>query len=131
MTVRKKATVAFLGGSITEMDGWKEMVKDDLGQRFPDTEFTFIDAGISSLGSTPHAFRFQEDVLAKGVPDLLFVEAAVNDHTNFSYSFISSTTRSFHYWTAERYQMSSSIMRGSPTTTILTQLIWHLRSRPE
>ena len=83
MTVRKKATVAFLGGSITEMEGWKEMVKDDLGQRFPDTEFTFIDAGISSLGSTPHAFRFQEDVLAKGVPDLLFVEAAVNDHTNF------------------------------------------------
>ena len=83
MTVRKKATVAFLGGSITEMEGWKEMVKDDLGQRFPDTEFTFIDAGISSLGSTPHSFRFQEDVLAKGVPDLLFVEAAVNDDTNF------------------------------------------------
>ncbi len=83
MTVRKKVTVAFLGGSITEMEGWKDMLKDDLKQRFPDTEFTFIDAGISSLGSTPHAFRFQEDVLAKGVPDLLFVEAAVNDHTNF------------------------------------------------
>ena len=83
MTVRKKATVAFLGGSITEMEGWKDMIKDDLKQRFPDTEFTFIDAGISSLGSTPHAFRFEEDVLAKGVPDLLFVEAAVNDDTNF------------------------------------------------
>ena len=83
MTVRGKATVAFLGGSITEMEGWKDMIKDDLKQRFPDTEFTFIDAGISSLGSTPHAFRFEEDVLAKGVPDLLFVEAAVNDDTNF------------------------------------------------
>ena len=83
MTVRKKAKVAFLGGSITEMEGWKDMIKDDLKQRFPDTEFTFIDAGISSLGSTPHAFRFEEDVLAKGVPDLLFVEAAVNDDTNF------------------------------------------------
>ena len=83
MTVRKKATVAFLGGSITEMEGWKDMIKDDLKQRFPDTEFTFIDAGISSLGSTPHAFRFEEDVLTKGVPDLLFVEAAVNDDTNF------------------------------------------------
>ena len=83
MTVRGKATVAFLGGSITEMEGWKDMIKDDLKQRFPDTEFTFIDAGISSLGSTPHAFRFEEDVLGKGVPDLLLVEAAVNDDTNF------------------------------------------------
>ena len=83
MTVRKKATVAFLGGSITEMTGWKDMLKERLAWRFPDTEFTFIDAGISSLGSTPHAFRFQEDVLDQGIPDLLFVEAAVNDHTNF------------------------------------------------
>ena len=83
MTVRKEATVAFLGGSITEMTGWKDFVKERLAWRFPDTMFHFIDAGISSLGSTPHAFRFEEDVLNQGVPDLLFVEAAVNDHTNF------------------------------------------------
>lgn len=83
MTVNKKATVAFFGGSITEMKGWKDMVKEGLARRFPDTDFQFIDAGISSLGSTPHAFRFEEDVLGKGIPDLLFVEAAVNDHTNF------------------------------------------------
>ena len=83
MTVRKEATVAFFGGSITEMNGWKDMVKEGLAWRFPDTAFKFIDAGISSLGSTPHAFRFEEDVLSQGVPDLLFVEAAVNDHTNF------------------------------------------------
>ena len=83
MTNHKEATVAFLGGSITEMTGWKEMVKEELSWRFPDTKFNFIDAGISSLGSTPHAFRFEEDVLGQGIPDLLFVEAAVNDHTNF------------------------------------------------
>ena len=83
MTVRKEATVAFLGGSITEMNGWKDLVKEKLAWRYPDTKFHFIDAGISSLGSTPHAFRFEEDVLSHGVPDLLFVEAAVNDHTNF------------------------------------------------
>lgn len=82
MTVRKKACVAFLGGSITEMKGWRDMIKDDLQQRFPHTEFEFIDAGISSLGSTPHAFRFEQDVLSHGTPDLLFVEAAVNDDTN-------------------------------------------------
>jgi hypothetical protein len=82
ISVGKKATVAFLGGSITEMKGWKDMVEEDLKTRFPETDFTFIEAGISSLGSTPHAFRFEEDVLGKGIPDLLFVEAAVNDDTN-------------------------------------------------
>ncbi len=82
MSVRKEATVAFLGGSITEMRGWRDQVKEDLQQRFPETVFHFIDAGISSLGSTPHAFRFEKDVLSQGLPDLLFIEAAVNDHTN-------------------------------------------------
>jgi len=82
ITTEKKATVAFLGGSITEMTGWRQMVQEDLRTRFPHTDFTFIDAGIASLGSTPHAFRFQQDVLALGTPDLLFLEASVNDHTN-------------------------------------------------
>ena len=78
----KKGTVAFLGGSITEMRGWHNMMMEDLKQRFPETTFTFIEAGIGSTGSTPHAFRLENDVLRKGTPDLLFVEAAVNDHTN-------------------------------------------------
>lgn len=78
----KKGTVAFLGGSITEMKGWHNMIMEDLKQRFPETTFTFIEAGISSTGSTPHAFRLESDVLQKGMPDLMFVEAVVNDHTN-------------------------------------------------
>lgn len=82
MAEKRTVTVAFLGGSITEMKGWHELVEEDLRRRFPDTEFRFIEAGISSLGSTPHAFRLETDVLGKGVPDLMFVEAAVNDHTN-------------------------------------------------
>lgn len=55
----KKGCVAFLGGSITEMRGWRNMIQEDLKQRFPETEFTFIDAGIPSTGSTPHAFRLK------------------------------------------------------------------------
>lgn len=78
----KKGCVAFLGGSITEMTGWRNMIKISLQQRFPDTDFKFIEVGIGSTGSTPHAFRFENDVLKQGIPDLLFVEAAVNDHTN-------------------------------------------------
>ena len=74
-----KGTVAFLGGSITEMEGYRPMVCAILKRRFPSTEFTFINAGIASTCSTTGAFRFGSDVLAKGPVDLLFVEFAVND----------------------------------------------------
>ena len=78
-THEKKGTVAFIGGSITEMNGYRPMVSDLLHQRFPDTAFTVIDAGISSTCSTTGAFRLDRDILAKGPLDLLFVEFAVND----------------------------------------------------
>ncbi|MGG7665952.1 GDSL-type esterase/lipase family protein [Dyadobacter sp. BHUBP1] len=78
----KKGTVAFLGGSITHNPGWRDKTSQYLQEHFPETEFTFIAAGIPSLGSTPHSMRFSRDVLAKGIPDLLFVEAAVNDRGN-------------------------------------------------
>lgn len=78
----RKGTVAFLGGSITHNPGWRDKTSQYLQEHFPDTEFTFIAAGIPSLGSTPHSMRFSRDVLAKGTPDLLFVEAAVNDRGN-------------------------------------------------
>ena len=58
------------------------MVCDYLKQRFPGTEFEFINAGIPSTGSTPGAMRLVRDVLSKGMIDLLFEEAAVNDATN-------------------------------------------------
>ena len=77
-----RGRVAFLGGSITYNPGWRNSVCDYLRQRFPDTEFDFVAAGIPSTGSTPGAFRLHRDVLAKGRVDLLFEEAAVNDSTN-------------------------------------------------
>lgn len=75
----KKGHVAFIGGSITEMNGYRPMVCEDLQKRFPDTEFTFTAAGISSTCSTTGAFRLNRDVLSKGPVDLLFIEFAVND----------------------------------------------------
>lgn len=74
--------VAFLGGSITQNGGWRDSICNYLQQRFPDTRFTFIPAGIASMGSTPGAFRLGRDILSKGPVDLLFEEAAVNDATN-------------------------------------------------
>ncbi|RCR67804.1 SGNH/GDSL hydrolase family protein [Larkinella punicea] len=82
ITEQKKATVAFLGGSITHNPGWRDKVSRYLQEKFPQTTFTFIKAGIPSLGSLPHSFRIEQDVLSQGKVDLLFVEAAVNDRTN-------------------------------------------------
>lgn len=78
----KRGRVVFLGGSITNMKGWKERVAEDLKRRFPNTDFEFINAGIPSTGSTPGAFRLERDVFKNGRVDLLFEEAAVNDSTN-------------------------------------------------
>jgi len=75
----KKGTVAFMGGSITEMNGYRPMVCDILKKRFPATDFKFVDAGIGSTCSTTGAFRLASDVFAQGPVDLFFVEFAVND----------------------------------------------------
>jgi len=75
----KKGHVAFIGGSITEMNGYRPMVMDILKRRFPETQFTFTDGGISSTCSTTGAFRLHDHILSKGPVDLLFIEFAVND----------------------------------------------------
>ena len=79
---RGAVTVAFLGGSITHNPGWRNQACDYLRARFPHTAFRFIAAGIPSLGSLPHAFRLQSDVLDSGRIDLLVLETAVNDRVN-------------------------------------------------
>lgn len=81
-TKEKKGRVAYMGGSITEHGAWRDKISSYLKKRFPDTEFEFINAGISSTGSTPGAFRLVQDVLSKGQIDLFFEEAAVNDEVN-------------------------------------------------
>lgn len=78
----KTGRVAFMGGSITENPGWRDKICRYLQERFPDTKFEFIPAGIGSTGSTPGAFRLENDVLSKGTVDLLFEEASVNDNVN-------------------------------------------------
>jgi len=88
INVKKEATVAFLGGSITYNPGWRQMVGNYLKETFPQTKFRFIAAGIPSLGSLPHVFRLQRDVLDSGKVDLLFLEAAVNDQVNGTDSLI-------------------------------------------
>lgn len=74
------ARVAFIGGSITEANGWRQMIYKQLAVRFPKTQFHYVAAGMSSTGSTTGAARLGLDVLSKGKVDLLFIEFAVNDN---------------------------------------------------
>ncbi len=85
ITERKQATVAFIGGSITEMDGYRPMVCSWLESSFPETQFNFVNAGISSTCSTTGAFRLERDVLSSN-PDLVLIEFAVNDDQDAAHS---------------------------------------------
>jgi lysophospholipase L1-like esterase len=75
-----------MGGSITEMQGYRPMVVQTLRTRFPATKFEFVNAGISSTCSHTGAFRVRRDVLAHQ-PDLLLVEFAVNDNQDAAHSY--------------------------------------------
>ena len=89
----KKGRVVFLGGSITFNPGWRDSVSGYIQARFPQTVFTFVNAGIPSVGSNMHAFRAKRDVFSSGKVDLLFVESAVNDTTNNIRDNINKTAR--------------------------------------
>ncbi|MFZ4778007.1 MAG: SGNH/GDSL hydrolase family protein, partial [Terrimicrobiaceae bacterium] len=66
---KKTGNVAFLGGSITEAAGYRPMVEAILKKRFPETAFTFTNAGIGSTCSNTGAFRLERDVLKHGPVD--------------------------------------------------------------
>ena len=71
-------TVAFIGGSITQGDYcYRLQTSRFMENRWPETDFTWINAGVSGTGTDLGAFRIDEQVLAYH-PDLVFVEFAVN-----------------------------------------------------
>lgn len=71
--------VAYLGGSITEQNGWRRYSLEWFRQSFPKVKFIEINAAIGGTGSDFGAFRLQDHVL-KFKPDLVFVEFGVNDN---------------------------------------------------
>ena len=55
--------IAFLGGSITEGEGYRPLVEAKLRARFPEATFEFHNGGVASTGSTTGAFRFWDVAL--------------------------------------------------------------------
>lgn len=70
--------VAYLGGSITEANGWRPKTMAWFASHFPNAKSVEINAAIGGTGSDLGVFRLKQDVLDHK-PDLLFVEFAVND----------------------------------------------------
>ncbi len=73
-----QVTVAFIGGSITQGKlGYRMQVARYMQHLFPETEFLWVNAGVSGTGTDLGAFRIKEHVL-RHQPDLVFIEFAVN-----------------------------------------------------
>ena len=74
----KTVTVAYLGGSITAMNGWRNMTTKWLQAANTNATVKEVHASIGGTGSDLGAFRVGHDAL-RHKPDLLFVEFATND----------------------------------------------------
>ncbi|NLO72934.1 MAG: SGNH/GDSL hydrolase family protein [candidate division WS1 bacterium] len=71
-------TVAYIGGSVTAMEGWRTQTFEWLQKTYPQAQLTHINAAIGGTGSDLGVFRYERDVL-RHQPDLVFVEFAIND----------------------------------------------------
>lgn len=81
-------TIGFIGGSITQgslssspITCYAYRVFDWWEKTFPDTAFTYINAGIGGTTSQLGVARVEEDLLVKE-PDFVIVEYSVNDDSN-------------------------------------------------
>jgi lysophospholipase L1-like esterase len=70
--------VAYFGGSITAMNGWRVKTLKWFQSAYPAAKVSEIQAAIGGTGSDLGVFRCRQDVL-RHKPDLVFVEFAVND----------------------------------------------------
>ena len=69
--------IAYLGGSITEADGWRVLSRQWFAEQYPQARVSEIRATISGTGGEMGALRLPAHVLRHD-PDLVFVEFAVN-----------------------------------------------------
>lgn len=69
--------IAYLGGSITEAEGWRVLTREWVQKQYPNATIVEINAAISGTGAELGVCRLERDVL-QHKPDLLFVEFAVN-----------------------------------------------------
>jgi len=82
---KKDITIAYLGGSITENSGYRNIFTDYLKETYPDNNITEINAGIGGTNSFLGVARAQKDVISKS-PDIVVVDFSVNDNHSGEYN---------------------------------------------
>ncbi len=96
----KKLNVGFMGGSVTDghkstnprEKGWPKLICDWLSEKYG-AEVTENRRSIGGTTSYFAAFRYSIDM--NTVPDLFFIEFAINDkYTGFSYDYVLKTSES-------------------------------------
>ena len=80
----EKLTMAYLGGSITEMGKYTAPFSAYVKQTFAKGGFTEVNAGLSGTSSVVGLVRSEPNVVSKN-PDIVFVEFSVNDHEDIMY----------------------------------------------
>ena len=80
----EKLTMAYLGGSITEMGKYTTPFSAYVKQTFAKGGFTEVNAGLSGTSSVVGLVRSEPNVVSKN-PDIVFVEFSVNDHEDIMY----------------------------------------------
>ncbi|MBR5307655.1 MAG: hypothetical protein IKU43_02710 [Clostridia bacterium] len=99
LTVDKKLTVGYIGGSIIQGAGVETAGDEKYTDRmhkwfqtnFPEAEIHTINAGISNTGSNFANFRLEEDLMLRDegyIPDLVFLEFCVNDFNTYGQDHI-------------------------------------------
>lgn len=87
----EKLTIGFIGGSITE--GYVSTEPSltyarrtflHIEDMFPKADFTYVNAGIAGTGSGIGVHRVNDDLLNEN-PDLVFIDASVNDNNTAHY----------------------------------------------
>lgn len=83
-------TIAFLGGSITQGCNstvyekcYVELVSKWFEEKFNNVKVEHINAGVGATGSLIGVHRAERQVISKN-PDIVFVDAAVNDDDNYT-----------------------------------------------
>ena len=74
----EEARIAYVGGSITDAEGWRPMTHQWFQENYPEATITAHNAAHSGTTSDLACFRLKRDCLPFE-PDLLFIEFGVND----------------------------------------------------
>ena len=76
---KKDITIAYLGGSITEAEGYRDIFTNYLRETYPDNNITEINAGIGGTKSFLGVCRVYDEVISKN-PDIVVIDFSVNDN---------------------------------------------------